>query len=151
MEKLHYTIQIDAPREKVWHAMLDDVTYREWTVVFDPSSYYVGDWQKGSKILFLGSDADGKKGGMVSMIEESKPYEFVSIKHLGMIKDGVEDTTSDEVKAWAGGHENYTFKDLGGEGTELIVDIDVHSDFKDQFNDMWPKGLIKLKEIAEKK
>jgi uncharacterized protein YndB with AHSA1/START domain len=34
MQKIHSSILINAPREKVWHAMLDDKPYREWTKAF---------------------------------------------------------------------------------------------------------------------
>ena len=44
MEKLHFSISIKAPKEKVWDTMLNDVTYRQWTSVFNPpGSYYEGD------------------------------------------------------------------------------------------------------------
>lgn len=36
MRKLNFSIVIDAPKEKVWHAMLDDRPYREWTGAFNP-------------------------------------------------------------------------------------------------------------------
>jgi len=39
MQKLHFSIVINAPKEKVWHAMLDDKQYREWTGAFNPGSY----------------------------------------------------------------------------------------------------------------
>src|SRR5687768_1697097 len=99
MQKLQYSIEINAPREKVWHSMLDDPTYREWTDVFSKGSYYKGSWEKGSKIMFLGPDPDSKtEGGLVSEIAENRPYEFVSIKHVGIVANGVEDTSSDEAK-----------------------------------------------------
>lgn len=150
MQKLHFSIVINAPKEKVWKAMLEDKTYRAWTEAFNPGSHYVGDWSKGSKILFLGPDPNtGKMGGMVSRIQENRLYEYISIEHLGIVQDGVEDTTSDAVKAWAGAHENYTLKEKNG-ATELLVDIDITEDFKEMFEDMWPKALKRLKEIAEK-
>ena len=52
-EKLKYSIAINAPKEKVWHTMLDDKTYRERTAEFNPGSYYEGDWKQGSEIRFL--------------------------------------------------------------------------------------------------
>ena len=151
MKKLHFSIKIDAPKQEVWHTMLDDKTYREWTAAFNPGSYYKGDWNKGSKILFLGPDpATGKgEGGMVSEIAENRPYEFISIKHLGLINNGIEDTTSDEAKKWAPAFENYTFKEENGM-TEVVVDIDVNEEEGDMFNGMWPKALEKLKELAER-
>lgn len=150
MHKLHFSIVINAPKAKVWRTMLDDATYRVWTEAFTAGSHYVGDWSKGSKILFLGPDPNsGKLGGMVARIAENRLHEFISIEHLGMVNDGVEDTTSDMVKAWAGAHENYTFKEKNGV-TEISVDIDITEDFKEMFEGMWPKALQKLKELAEK-
>lgn len=148
MDKLEFSIVIDAPKEKVWNTMLEDKTYRIWTEAFMPGSYYDGDWTKGSKILFLGPGNDGKVGGMVSRIKDNRLYEYVSIEHLGEVIDGVEDTTSDRVKDWAGALENYTFIDKDGK-TELIVDMNINEEFKEMFEGMWPKALQKLKALCE--
>lgn len=151
MQKLHFSILINAQKEKVWHTMLDDKPYREWTSAFYPGSYYKGDWNKGSKILFLGPNPEtGEESGMVSRIAEHKPYEFISIEHLGIIQNGVEDTTSDQARKWAPAYENYTFKEKDG-ATEVLVDLDVDEQEKDLFNEMWLEALQKLKEIAETK
>jgi hypothetical protein len=151
MKKLHFEIHISAPKEKVWNTMLEDATYRQWTSVFNPGgSYYEGDWSEGSKMLFLGPSQDGPEiGGMVAHIKENRKYEFISIQHLGMIKDGVEDTTSEEVKKWTPAFENYTFTDKDG-GTELTIDVDVNEEYGDIFNGMWPKSLQILRELSEK-
>jgi len=151
MNKLNFSIVINAPKAKVWNTMLDDATYRVWTEAFSAGSHYVGDWSQESKILFLGPDPNtGKMGGMVSRIKENRFHEYISIEHLGMVHDGNEDTTSEAVKAWAGVHENYTFKEKGG-ATEILVDIDSSGgEFEEMFKDMWPKALQKLKELAEK-
>ena len=55
----------------------------------------------------------------------------------------------EEVLEWAGALENYTFKKIDGK-TELIVDVDINEDFKELFQDIWPKALQTLKELAEK-
>jgi hypothetical protein len=149
MKKLHYSIVIDAPKQVVWHTMLDDQPYRDWSAAFSPGSHYVGSWEKGRKIQFLGPDENGKLGGMTSEIAENRPYEFVSIHHLGMVSDGVEDTQSEKVKEWAG-YENYTFQQQDGK-TTLLVDVDTADDFADMMNDLWPKALGRLKELAEGK
>ena len=150
MQKLNFKIDINASKEKVWNTMLEDKTYRHWTEAFSPGSHFVGSWDKGSKILFLGPNEQGIMGGMVSRIKENRKHEYLSIEHLGVVNDGKEDTTSDAVKQWAGSLENYTFKDKNG-NTEVLVDMDINDDYKDMFNDMWPKALQKLKEISEKK
>ena len=129
--------------------MLEDKTYREWTTAFNPGSYYKGNWEKGSKILFIGPDPEGGgEAGMVSVIEENRPYEFISIKHIGVLVNGVEDTTSDFAKKWAPAHENYTFIEKDG-GTELSLDMDIAEEEKENMEAMWKEGLKKLKELAE--
>ncbi len=149
MTNLQFTTSINAPRQKVWETMLNDSTYREWTVAFHEGSHYKGDWSKGSKMLFLGPDENGKNGGMVSIVEENVPYEFISLKAIGMVQDDVEDTTSEEVKAWKDVYENYTFTEEG-DATTLKVDLTgLPEDYADMFNDMWPKALAKLKEMCE--
>ena len=151
MQKINFSIQIDAPREKVWDVMLTDATYREWTEPFHAGSYFKGDWSEGSKMLFLGPGEGGEKeGGMVSRVKENRKYEFISIEHLGMVMDGVEDTTSEEVKKWVPSFENYTFTEKDG-GTEVRVDMEIANDeYKEMFEGMWPKALLKLKEISER-
>ncbi len=148
MEKLQFKIDINAQKEKVWDTMLEDRTYRIWTEEFTPGSHYIGSWEEGSKILFLGPANDGKLGGMISRIKENKLHKFISIEHLGEVLDGVEDTTSDRVKIWAGALENYTLIYKNSK-TELIVDMDINEEFKEMFEGMWPKALQKLKEICE--
>ncbi|AEV99858.1 ATPase [Niastella koreensis] len=144
MEKQEFKIAIDAPREKVWNILWTDDSYRAWTAPFTEGSHAITDWKKGSKVLFL----DSKGMGMVSKIDETIPNEYMSFEHLGYVKDGVEDVTSDEVKSFAGAHENYTLKDLDGR-TELIVDMDMNDQYKDYFIQTFPKALAKVKELAE--
>lgn len=150
MQKLNTSIFINAPKEKVWDIMLGEETYKQWTSAFCEGSYYKGSWEEGSKILFVGPGEDGKEGGMVSRIKENRKYEYVSIEHLGILKDGVEDTTGEEAKKWAPAYENYTFTEKDG-GTELSIDQDIEDEYKDSFMDMWAKALSKLKEICEAK
>lgn len=149
MSKLNFSILIDAPISKVWDIMLQDKTYRIWTEEFAAGSHYVGNWNQGSKILFLGPTEDGKLAGMVSRIKENKLHKYISIEHLGEVYDGVEDTTSDRVKIWAGALENYTFVNKNGK-TELVVDLDINEEFKEMFEGTWPKALQKLKSLCEK-
>lgn len=145
MKKQTFNILIDASPEKVWNILLGEETYPLWTSVFAEGSTVKTDWKEGSKALFL----DGKGEGMVSVIDKNIPNEFLSIKHLGMIKNGVEDMESEEVKKWSGALENYILKPTNGR-TELIIDMDMAEEFKDYFLTTWPKALEKVKELAEK-
>jgi hypothetical protein len=144
MKTLHFSIAIRAPKEKIWNAMLDPESYAVWTSEFTEGSYYEGSWEKGEKIKFLSPEG----GGMTSVIAENKPLEFISIKHLGYINNGIEDTESPEIKAWAPLFENYTFRANNGV-TEVQVDMDVTPDFEECMQQSWPKALAKLKTICE--
>ncbi len=149
MQKMHLSTQINAPKETVWHKMLDLDSYKDWTAAFNPGSYYKGDWSQGSKMLFLGPDPEtGEEGGMVSRVAENREYTFMSIEHRGIIKNGIEDTTSEEARKWSPAFENYTFTEKDG-GTELTIDMDVEDEYLQMFSDMWEKALVKLKEICE--
>ena len=148
-ETMHFEITINAPVTKVWDMMLAQETYRQWTAAFEPTSYYEGSWEKGSKMKFLGAGGSG----MISQIVENIPYKFISTEHLGEIKDGVEDTTSEAVKKWLPAFENYTFTD-NGDSTLLQIDMEMGSSeeskqMKEMFEGMWPKALLILKEICE--
>ena len=151
MQKIHQSITINAPVSKVWDAMLGKGTYEEWTAEFNPGSTYKGDWSEGSKILFIGPSGDGTDGesGMVSRIAVNKPYEFISIEHLGIYANGVEDTTSEEAKKWSPAFENYTFSETDGV-TTVTIDQDIEDEYKEEFEAMWKKALAKLKEICER-
>ncbi len=148
MKTQNYTVEIEAPKEVVWQVMLSDKTYRIWTEAFCSGSHFVGDWSEGSKMLFLGPDESGKMGGMVSKIKENRSCDVISIEHLGIVNDGVEDTTSDAVLQWKGAIESYTLTDLGDK-TKVQVDIDVADEYTELFETMWPKALQKLKDVAE--
>ena len=151
MKKLQFNVKINATVNKVYDTMLgitNKSTYEQWTAVFNPTSTYDGNWIKGSKILFVGTDEKGDKGGMVSEVAENIPNQFVSIRHYGILEADKEITEGAEVEKWAGGFENYTFEDDNGI-TQLIVHLDTTEDFVDYMNQTYPKALEKLKEICE--
>lgn len=152
MKRLQFSTDIQAPAEEVYNAMLglkDIKTYEHWTAAFNPTSTYEGSWKKGSKILFVGTDESGKRGGMVSEVVENKPSEYVSIRHYGFLDGDTEITSGKEVEKWAGGFENYSFRENNGV-TQINVEIDSVEDYVDFFNKTYPKALEKLKEVAEK-
>lgn len=148
IDKLHFEIFIDAPVEHVFKTMLEDKTYREWTSVFHPGSFYRGNWEEGNKILFIGPDEKGNEGGMVSRVIRFIPNAQVSLEHYGLYQNGEEITDGPEVKLWAGSKEEYFFKQVD-QGTELKVVTDSNREYKEYFMEVWPKALEKLKEICE--
>jgi hypothetical protein len=152
MKKLQFSVSINAPVTKVYDIMLginSKSTYEQWTSLFNPTSTYEGSWDKGNKILFVGVDEKGEKGGMVSRIVENIPNRFVSIQHYGLIQADKEITEGPEVEKWANGFENYSFEENNGT-TTVTVDLDTTEDFVDYMNQSYPKALDKLKELCEK-
>ena len=152
MEKLQFKVSINESTNKVYDTMLgisNKSTYEQWTALFNPTSTYEGSWTKGSKILFVGTDDKGEKGGIVSEIIDNIPDIFISIRHYGLVKSDVEITEGPEVEKWANGFENYTFGENNGI-TMVTVDLDTIEDFLGYMNETYPKALDKLKEICEK-
>lgn len=148
MENLHFKKTINATPEKVWRALWDDKSYREWTAVFAAGSKAVSNWKEGSTVQFL----DGEGSGMVSEISSSIPNEFMSFKHLRSIRNGVEVMDDPQDKIWEGSFENYTLKNMDGK-TELTIDLEskgMDEKMMDSFKKMWPKALDKLQEVAER-
>lgn len=151
MKTLHFTIQINAPRDKVYNTMLgleNKTAYESWVSVFNPTSTYEGNWDKGSKIRFIGTDENGNKGGMLSEIAENIPNKFISIRHYGIIKNNKEITSGAEVDEWSGTFENYLFEKLD-KNTLITVSIDIAESHSDYFEQTYPKALQKLKNILE--
>src|SRR5690554_2963123 len=151
MKRLQFKTNINAPVAKVYNTMLgleNKSTYQAWTAEFNPTSTYEGNWKKGTKILFIGIDESGEKGGMVAEIVENTPNKFVSIRHIGILQGNKEITEGEDVEKWAGGLENYAFEENNGI-TTVTVDIDVIEDFEDYFYKTFPKALEKLKSILE--
>ncbi len=152
MKKLQFKVTIKAPVARIYDLMLgisNKSTYEQWTALFNPTSTYEGTWEKGTKILFIGVDENGEKGGMVSRIVDNIPNRFVSIQHYGLYKADKEITEGPEVEKWANGYENYTFDENNGV-TTVTVDLETTELFLDYMNQNYPKALEKLKEICEK-
>ena len=174
MKKLHFSVQINAKKEKVWDVMLGDATYREWQGSVWEGSYYKGDWSEGSKVLFLAPHLAGpEESGWIGKVKENRKYEFISIEEIGHVSDGVERMTSEDERALFPMYQNYTFVDKNG-GTEILIDIDfldeyetidgigslgdiktidglsVRDEDRIYLERAWTKGLKAIKEIAER-
>ena len=103
-------------------------------------SHAKSDWKEGGRIEFL----DPGGNGMFAVIDKLVPNEFMSFKHLGEISEGKE-------RLWdegAGGMENYTLKE-NGEFTALTAELDSPEEYRDMFEDIFPKALERVKELAE--
>ena len=144
MKTLHFSVDIRASRQTVWETLFGGESYTRWTAEFAEGSYFEGTWEGGTRMRFLVPSGDG----MVAEVAESRPHAFLSLKHLGFVKDGVEDTDSEVVKAWAPAFENYTLSEAGNT-TELAIDLDVEPAFEEAMTKIWPKALARLKALCE--
>ncbi len=145
MKTLVFHAAIRAPRALVWDTMLADTSYRQWTAPFCEGSYFEGSWQQGSRMRFLSPGGDG----MAAVIAESRQPEFLSIKQLGFIRNGVE-AGPEETPAWAPAYENYTFTEVNT-GTELVVTVDIPDEYEDYLIKTWPIALDCLRVLCEAK
>lgn len=146
---LHFEQLIAATPEKVHRLMLADQTYREWTAIFNPGSFYEGSWEEGAEIRFVGHNENGQKEGMIGHIAVHKPQQYVAIAYDGMIEKGVDRFSGPDVGAMMGGREEYRFVVRDGQ-TLVVVDLDEPGPYVDYFEKTWPMALQKLKEICER-
>jgi hypothetical protein len=144
VQRLRFTATIAAPPSRVYELLIRDDTYRRWTAPFCEGSYFEGSWAEGERIRFLGPSGDG----MVAEIAVNRPHEHISIRHLGLFGQGVEDTESEAVRAWAPAYENYTFLP-DGPGTRLEIEMDTASEWAAHMEETWPKALAVLKAVCE--
>lgn len=143
-KRLQFEETIEAPVATVWETMLGPESYPLWTAAFCDGSRYEGTWEEGGRIRFLAPSGDG----MIAEIAENRPHAFLSIRHLGYIMNGVEDTESESIRAWAPAYENYTFRSVP-DGTRVTVDQDVTAEFEQLMSEAWPRALGLLKKLCE--
>lgn len=144
MEKLTFTIDIKASKEKVWNSLWDDENYEKWTSVFCQGSHTISDWDEGSKIYFL----DPNGAGMSSRISIKKPFETMSFHHIGEIKNFKEMPATKETESWSGCEERYDLAENNGI-TTLTASVEITESHADYFKAAFPKAIQKVKEIAE--
>ncbi len=144
LRQMEFSTTINAPVERVFATFHDPISYQRWTSAFCEGSTFEGEWALGARIRFMSPSGDG----MVAEIASFQPNAFISVRHLGWVVKGVEDTESEEVRSWAPAYENYTFQPVPG-GTLLTVDQDVLETHFDYMSKTWPKALAIRKEVCE--
>lgn len=144
MKKLKFSKEINAPVQKVWDILWTTDTYGKWTRFFTDGSRMESDWQVGGRTVFLDPD----NNGMIATITELDVPRKVYFSHQGQIIKGVEDTTSDEVKAFAGAMEKYDLEEKDGI-TYLEMSVEVFEDFEEMMINGFTKGIAEVKRLAE--
>ncbi len=144
MQKQQFSIEIKAPRERVWNTLWEDKTFRNWGNIIDEGQYMVGEIKEGNEVQFI-SSVSGY--GVTSLVEKLTLNEFVSFRQIADTKDSGE---REREKEWTGGTESYSLAENDGV-TTLTVDIDVPPGQEETFKVRFPKALERVKILAEKK
>mgnify|MGYP003428027340 FL=1 len=92
MTTLIFKKEINAPANKVWFSLWDNLYYMKWTGAFSEGSYAVSDWKQGSKIHFLAPSGDGIYGNIDLMVK----YEKMHFRQEGVLKSFKEQPADDE-------------------------------------------------------
>jgi len=141
---MHKTVEISAPRAKVWDVLIKDEHTRLWYSEFSPGSHAEGGWSVGSRIAF--TDASGS--GLVGKVTAIEPYERIAIEHQAVVMAGKEDASSEEAQKWKGARESYLLKERDG-STVLTVEQELPEDYMEPLSALWDKALAKIRDLAE--
>ena len=141
---MQFSIEIKAPREKVWQTLWEDKTLRDWGNIIDEGLYMVGEMREGDEVQFISSVSGF---GVTSVIEKLIPHEYVAFKQIA---DTMNSGKQEREKEWTGGTESYELVEKNGI-TNLTVKIDVPHGQEETFKVRFPKALKRVKILAEKK
>ena len=140
---MQFSIEIVAPREKVWKTLFEDKTFRDWGSIIDEGQYMVGELAEGSHVQFISASGFG----VTSLIEKLIPHEYIAFKQVADTMDSGKEVRE---KEWTGGAESYELIEKKS-STNLTVKIDVPPGLEEIFKDRFPKALERVKILAEKR
>ena len=145
-KRIKKSIEINAPKEKVWNVLLDDQYTRLWYAAFSEGSHAETDWKEGSKAVFT----DNTHSGLISKVTKNKPYEVLSLEYQGVVTGGKEDYESQLAQEIKGGLESYQLTEKDGI-TSVSIESDMGEEFFDSMSDSWENALKKVKQLSEEK
>ena len=147
MKTLTFTITIDKPQDFIFNKMIDKSSYSSWTSIWGKDLTFEGNWNKGEHISFM----DNVQGGTKVIVEDIHPHEFIKLKHTAMVDlNNQELELSDEnMRKWIGSLEQYYFKKINDNQTQLEIILVVDPTFQEMFDTTWPTALKSLKQLCE--
>ena len=134
---MQFSIEIEAPSEKVWQTLWEDKTFRDWGNIIDEGQYMVGEMAEGSEVQFI-SSVSGI--GVTSVIEKLIPHEYIAFKQ---VVDTMDSGKQERDKEWTGGTESYELIEKNN-STNLTVNIDVPPGQEETFKVRFPKALERV-------
>lgn len=138
------SIDIKAPRKKVWDVIVNDRYNRIWLREFGRSTWAETDWKAHSKVVFRDDEGQGVFGTVL----ESKPPELLVIEYDGELVKGKPETESEVARSIIGGHEAYRLSESNGI-TSLEISNDIPDEYYEEMQHDWDKALHRMKELAE--
>lgn len=147
MKTLTYTININKPVEAVFKTMTDASVYSEWAKAWGEGMTYEGTYVPGRQISFFDTSGQGTK----VLVEEVNPNDSIKMKHIAMVEAGNKEVTEldDTMQKWIGSREDYYFKSLGDNETELTIVIEADEAFEPMMQ-AWEQALEYFKEVCER-
>lgn len=149
MKRIHLERTLPAPPEIVWELIVDPDQYRLWTDVFSPGSGFTGSWEKGGKIRFTAPDEAGVESGMLSEIADSRWPEHISIHHVGLLLNGLEDKASSFAREWVPSFENYTLSRTPEGGCRFQLAQDLPESRIAEFTARWETAFERMAQLIE--
>lgn len=144
MKEMQFSVDIHAPKAKVWNTLWQDETFREWAGIIDPGTYMVGELKEGNEVQYISSE---NGYGVTSKVEKLIEGEFLLLSHRADTQDSGK---LEREKEWTGGEERYTLSEKDGT-TTLSVAFEVPAHLEEYFKVNYPKALTRVKVLAERK
>ena len=142
MNTMQFSIEINAPKQKVWDTLWQDKTFRDWAGIIDPGTYMVGDLKEGNEVQYMSAE---NGYGVTSLVDKLIPGEYLLLKHSADTQDS---GARERDKQWTGGQESYNLSE-DGRVTRLTVSLDVPTELEEYFSNTYPKAMQRIKELSE--
>lgn len=145
LQKLEFSIEIAVTPERLWEYLWGKKAYTDWMSVFSKGSYYETiTFETGQSIKLLTPEGHGMYG-VLEVVQE--PVQVI-FKHLGYLAlfEAVPFESLDQ--SWTFAFESYTLQETVT-GTKLTVEVDTASEYLETMNRLFPKALLRLKDLAE--
>ena len=141
MRKLTKDVLLTCDAKKVWGILTKKDNYEYWTQVFSPKSTYEGVMELGEILRFL----DGEGYGLEAIVTVFRPYSQLVFTFTGEIsKTGVKALDSEPKHT-----ETYELI-AKGDQTKLLVTADVDNTYYNMMDEMWDRGIERMKILAQK-
>jgi uncharacterized protein YndB with AHSA1/START domain len=144
MQNMHYSVDINATKEKVWETLWSDQTLRDWASNIDEGTYMEGTLEEGKEVNFMSASGYG----VSSKVEKLIPYMHVSFRQIADIKAGANGAIEKRDKQWTGALGSYDLEENKGKVT-LSVAQDVPDELVEMFKTRIPLSLERVKVLAE--